>query len=362
MAEFNLTENFAINLQVADYLAQGIKERPLLQILPPEYQDAAVIKWEIPDNGYGLIPLRGQNGTPTTMQVTGVSQYSVSPGYYGGKIILDEKEINDTRQWGTANEPIDVEQMTALRFQYLTAAGLDQMTNTTVQMLLNGVFVNRSVDGSITHSDYIANYNILVPGTSWADRVNSTPIDDLLTYKNTLQTGTSSRFNKNSKLWMQSATVNDLFANAQVLGRRLTYGSTPMGIDELNGLLQVYDLPAIEVDDTGYYLTVADAKNRTNFQKFLPYKSIIWEGIRPGNVPIGHFYLTRNMVNLPHEGTGLNYNTPSPWATSGREWTAGVYNLLLWQQTPPPQYRMDHGYNGGPGINYPSAVASIKYT
>lgn len=361
MLELNLTESFAINLQVADYLQQGIKERPLLSILPIEYQNSPVIKWEMPDNGYGLIPLRGENGTPPTVQVTGVTQFSVEGGYYGGKMLIDEKEINRSRQWGTANEPMDPEQLTAFRFQTLTGMGLDQITNTSVQMLLTGAFLNRSPDGLVTHSDQIDNYNVLIPTTSWTDHANSTPIDDLLAWKNTLQTGTSSRFDENSTLWMSSATANDLFANAQILARRLTYGSTPMGMKEINGLLTMYDLPQIRVDDTGYFPTVADGQNRTNFTKFLPYKKIIWQGVRPGGVPIGRFYLTRNMVTLPHVGTGFDYSAKNPWTGTDKEWMAGVYNLLMFKQEPPPHYRLDHGYNGGPGINYPSAVAGIAY-
>lgn len=359
---FNLSQNYEIDLIVAEYMADVMDGDPLLELLPLAYQDTDQVVWEQPENGYGLLSLRGLNGEPDVAPVTGFRRYAMAPGYYGERVVIDETEMTRARQPGTPNEAVDHEWLIGWRMQQETVKAFNQVRNIIANLLLYGKFLNRKANGAITHADSIAGYNSLSPAAGWAASPSTaTPVDDLLGWKNTLQTGTSSRFGKESRLLMQTATLNDLFATTQLRTLfKIEYGNTPLGLDGVNTILAGFELPQIVVYDEGYFPTAADAANRTNFQRFLPPKAVIWAGARPRGQTLGQFYFTRNLVNRPPVGTAPD--APERAADTDRlPWAEGLYTLLEYHRMP-PKYVIDIGFNGGPAIRYPSAVAGITYS
>jgi hypothetical protein len=359
---FNLSQNYEIDLIVAEYMYDAMDGDALIELLPLAYQDADQVVWEQPENGYGLLSLRGLNGEPDVAPVTGFRRYAMSPGYYGERVVIDETEMTKARQPGTPNEAVDHEWLIGWRMQQETVKAFNQVRNIIAALLLTGKFLNRKPNGAVTHADSIAGFNSLSPATGWAASPSTaTPIDDLLGWKNALQTGTSSRFGKGSKLLMQTGTLNDLFATAQIRTLfKIEYGNTPLGLDGVNAILAGFELPQIEVYDEGYYPDVASAAARTNFVRFLPAKSIIWAGVRPKGQTLGQFYFTRNLINRPPVGEVMDSREQAA-DLERMPWAEGIYTLLEYHRMP-PKYVVDIGFNGGPAIRYPSAVAGITYS
>lgn len=359
---YNLTQNYAIDVILEEYLLVNSGRDPLLALLPMGYEDTSKVVWDQPENGYGLLSLRGLGGTPDVTGIAGSRQYSLEPGYYGEKVVFHEKQLTLSRELGTPNEPASLDWFVSNGMRQLSRRALDQARNIISKLFRLGRYDIRSRDGRVQHADSIENYNVLVPGTSWSNYAAATPIDDLLLWKNQLQTGTSSKFGKESTLIAQTATINDLLQCSQIRSAfKMKFGSSPLGLDGMNDILNGFELPKIEVYDEGYYDTEANAIARTGFIRHIPAKSLIWAGTRPEGVPIGKFVLTRNLVNKPPIGNmpDLRYDNNSGQVKGSL--SEGLYTLLEYYQKPPVRLELDIGFNGGPAIRYPSAAAGIYY-
>lgn len=365
---FNFGQNWSLELLPPDLIEKAVESDPLLALCPPEYDDRSKVVFDVMDNGYGQTPLRGIEGEPETQTAPGFSQKVVSPGYYGGETVLGEKELTEGREPGTANEPLDVAKRGAWVLKNQTDGALYRMRFILSEYFRTGKFLVASARGDITHADQMENYaerNVFAPDFGWAaDPVNATPIDDLLLWKTTLQTGTGSRFGKKSKLLARDKTIIDLFNTNQVREKfKLQYGNTPMGIDGVNEILAAYDLPALVEYNEGRYRTkeAARTKDRALFDYVIPHKSLIWAGSREDGVQTASFKLTRNLVqNPPVKGIANNpdYSFSNPDAR--QDWAKGIYTLVEWRQMP-PQLRSILGFNGGPAIKYPSAFGGLSY-
>jgi hypothetical protein len=365
---FQLGQNYSIEEIFAELLyTEESQDDPLLEIMPLTFSDTAQVVWEQPENGWGRLGLRGPDGSPAVVQPTGYRQYAMSPGYYGGQVEYGERQLTEGRQPGTSNQPIDFDYLAARAVQLLSKQTMDQVRSIIADVLIAGRVNRRSDDGRVTHAATIDGYaanQVFSPSTGWNTSSTATPIDDLLGWQNTLKQGTDSDFGPKSRLLMQSATVNELLACAQIRTTfRSDYGSTINGLADLNKLLTGFRLPQIEVYDKGYFPTAADAVNRTraNFTRFIPARRVIWDGVRPAGQQKAQFQLTRNLVNkgiptgigspdLRYAGHGL----PQDKFRDGL-WATANYSQL------PPKFEVAMGFNGGPAVRYVTAFAAITY-
>lgn len=365
---FNFGQNYSLDLLPPDLIERTVENDPLLSLAPPKYKDTSKVVFDIIDNGYGQTPLRGIEGDPETQTAPGFSQKVVSPGYYGGETTIGEKEMTEGREPGSPNEPLDVAKRAAFVLKNQTEGALYRMRFTLSELFRTGKFVISNAAGSVTHADTLEGYaerNVFSPDFGWAaDPENATPIDDLLLWKATLQTGTGARFGKGSKLFMRDKTLNDLFATTQMREKfKIEYGNTPMGLDGVNKILEAYNLGELVEYNEGRYRTKAAARDKTRalFDYVIPHKSIIWAGTREDGVQAANYMLTRNLVkNPPIRGVANNpdYTFRNPDARQA--WAEGIYTLVEWQQMP-PKLRSIVGFNGGPAVMYPTTFAGISY-
>jgi hypothetical protein len=202
---FVLAQNYDIDLILPDLMFDemdlGSGKDPILDLLPLVYEDFDMVKWNQYENGFGLLSHRGLGGTPDVVPVPGFREYTIAPGYYGERAVLDEIEMTKNRQPGTPNAPASVEERLGMMTQYQAVKSVNRFRQTIADFLLTGTFRNVDAQGKIVHTDKIEGYRTFSPsgsggtGPGWAaDPVNARPFNDLKFWQNELQKGTSSRF------------------------------------------------------------------------------------------------------------------------------------------------------------------------
>ncbi|WP_439627494.1 hypothetical protein [Gemmata sp.] len=365
-----LAQNYDIDLILPDLMVDEMEAEqggdPLLEALPPTYDDFDAIRWNQYENGYGLLGLRGLGGEPDVVQVPGFREYTVAPGYYGERAVLDETEMTKDRRAGTANLPADPEERLAIMTAYQADKGVARLRKTASDFLLTGKFRNTDAAGKVIHADQIENYRTFATGGSglgagWAaDPTNAKPLNDLKYVQNQLQIGTSSRFGPDSKILCQDGVIVDLLATTQIQSvYKSKFGSTPLGMEGVNELLVGMGLPKLVPYNYGYFNTLDDAVNRTtaNFTRIMPAKSMIWLGTRPKGQKIGRWALTRNVpLNLLKGNQGMVENR------SAKAWATGIGISLYLHNRLPFRYELDVWFNGGPVLEYGTAAAGFTYT
>lgn len=366
---FTLGQNYDVTGIAPDMLATVMEDDWLMNLAPPKFSDTSLVVWEMPENGYGLLSLKGEGAHPDVTDVPGYRRMTMAPGYYGETVLIKEDEMNNAREIGSTHEPMDIEKRVGYIQEQIVKRSFDRMRTLVSALARTGQFLVTRTDGAVTHTDTLEGYssrNVFTPGVSWSLSGTATPIDDLQTWRNQLQLGTDSRFDENSELGMSSPTLTDLLATAQVRSQiKIDYGNSVASLKKLNELLAGYNLPKIVLYDDSYYATKAAAVARTGAVRFIPAKSFIWKGYRKDSSPVAEFQLTRNSVKDAMAGDA-QLAPGYEWAPKGRtavggEIAKGMYTLLQ-RQLIPAQYRVDIGFNGGIAVKYPSAWAGGSYT
>lgn len=380
MAEsVDISSNYAITLFAPDKLATLMKDDPLIGLCPPSGTDFNTVQWEQPENGYGLLSLRGLNGDPAVTSVPGFRRLSMTPGYYGEQVVITEYEMDREREYGTPNEPMDMSKRIGYIQEQVLKRAFDRMRYIISALFRTGRFFVTAVgtqsgtvnNGSLVHADTLDGYasnNVFTPAVNWQTQPTiATPINDLQSWRNTLQLSTDAWFDNRSTLLMNSPSLTSLLNTTQIQSQMRIgpNNNTVAGLKMLNELLEAYNLPKIEVYDENYYETKADAAARTNAQYFMPSYTAIWKAVRKDGVIPAQFQFTRNAALNPPAGVAQNapgYQwTPNsnalPMANEIRQnlYTIIRYNLM------PPKYLIDIGFNGGPAVPYATAFAGINW-
>lgn len=377
----NLTQNYAIDAIMPDLMLDEMLEYgndPLLEALPLKYEDVDQLRWDMYENGYGLLNLRGLGGQLQTVQIPGVRQYLVAPGYYGEQAILEETEMTKSRKYGTANELLDPKERISFLQQYQAQKTVNRLRQTIADMLTTGTFSNKNTDGTIAHRDTIDGYQtfaingaLTLPktgqalGAGWAaNPTTANPLRDLQLIKLELEYGTSSEFGDGSQILCNPQVIID-FINTTLVQNTLKndYGAS-YTMENANALLLKSGLPKLVPYKPGYFPTISDAvtRNYANYVRILPLKTMIWLGSRPRGQKLGMFTLTRNMGSSPPAGVPANpYSAPLS-NQADLAWTKGLYVDLRYINQAPWRYELDIVMHGGPVVHYPSAAAGISYT
>jgi hypothetical protein len=275
------------------------KDDPIFEILPPITKDVAQLTWEQEDNYFGLMQIRGYNGTPPRVSQVGLSQYMARPGVYGEEMVIDEQEVTERRRMGSFNEPIDVQDLVMKRSKQLMHREIAREAVLGWNLLINGYFeVYSNLSGGLIHRDAYTQ-RLYTATTPWiANPTTSTPLADFRAVE-LFSRGYSINLGSAATAWMNRKTFNGLVANrnaADLYGQR-TGGLFAAGMDvglnlaNINSVLLGEGLPQIKIYDGFYY----DDSN--TLQQFIPDSKVLVEGKRTDGARLGNWVYTRNRGN-----------------------------------------------------------------
>lgn len=282
------------------------------------------------------------------MQKTGLRRFAEQPGIYGEYIILDEQELTNRRSPGQFGTPMDISDMVMDAQDQLLQRRLDRQEALIWTLASTGTFSVLGKDNAIVHtSTYLR--QTFSAGVPWATIATATPLADFSAIQ-LLARGHSVNFGAGAKAFMNRKTFNYLRANtnsADIYGRRTTGLGTINSLAQWNELLSQDDLPEIVIYDAGYLVDGSVNPQATDmtqfgvFTPFIPDSTVIVFGQRPGNQPVGGMQQTRN-VN--------NGGAPGPYMK--------VIDLI--DHEVPRSIQVHDGFNGGPTIEYPSALCVMS--
>jgi len=328
-----------------DKLPALIADRAIFNYFPPKDHDATLVEWEQRDNYTGLQNVRGINGQPPSVQKTGLRRFVEQPGVYGEHILLDEQELTNRRSTGQFGAAMDISDMVMDAQDQLLQRRLDRQEALAWTLAAYGTFSIVGRNNAVTHqASYLR--QTFAAAVPWSTFATATPLSDFSAVQ-LLARGHSVNFGSGAKAFMNRKTFNNLRNNtnsADIFGRRTTGLGTINSLAQWNELLSQDDLPEIVVYDLGYLIdgsvnpTAADMTQFGVFTPFIPDSTVIVFGQRPGNQPIGAIQQTRNINNG---------GSPGPYMKVIDRVDSSV----------PRTIEVHDGWNGGPTIDYPSAIA-----
>lgn len=338
MAVMDVTYPSSIDLsQIAqDLMPNMVTDRVAFDILPIITRDAALIRWEQKDNFTGLQQVRGLGGAPTRVKKIGASAFQMTPGHYGEFENIDETELELRRTLGQFQTPIDLSDLVGEKQVHLLGRQYDRIELSIWTLLSAGVFsVADPTTGAILHTDQYP-VQVFTAGTTWATSATATPLSDLSAVQ-LLSRGHSVNFGAQAKAYMNRTTFNNLRSNGNAVdlyGRRVAGLATVNNLKDINQILTNDDLPTVVIYD-GFYLDDTGA-----VQLFIPNGKVIVVGVRPAGQTIGNYVMTRNV------------NTP--------DMSPGQYSFVDDNKKAPRSIDVHQGHNGGPIIEFPSAVVTMN--
>jgi hypothetical protein len=314
-------------------------EDPIFQIFPITEEDDDLLRWEQKDNFKGLQQIRGLNNLPPRINRIGGRGFIETPGYYGEFGLIDEREITKRRKWGTFGDPIDISEPVMEIQAQLLQRRLNRIRQICWLLATTGTFAVSNGQGVLMHQGAytMQTYTALV---AWATSATARPIADLRLMK-LLSRGHSVIFDRQSKIYANAVTVNNLIMNANandLFGRRGIAGSTFNSLSQINDIFLANDLPTIVPYDEGYL------DESGTFQLFIPNNVAIAIGRRESGVALGEYRMTRNANN--------------PGAAPG-PYTRVIDNIDTTKDVP-RQIAVHDGHNGGPVLYFPSAIVRLS--
>lgn len=310
-----------------------------LQILPFKTTDMPSIILQQPDVFKGMQQFRGL-GKPTLHVPERYNPYGtmchVEPGYYGEHDTLGEEVMT---KWGglQCGTMLDLTNYITLMQQRLLERRANRMEYNAWQVLAYGRYTALNQTGQVIHE---ATFNIqnISAAIPWTNFPGSFPLRDFRAIQ-LLGRGTSARFDTCARAYTNRETANLLFANTNPIdvGRiGLSACCTFMSPEMINQQFAAQGLPQIVVYDEGF---LDDAGN---FNTYIPFGVVIIVGCRPGGVPIGNFWLTRNAV-----GCSI---TSGAWQKMHDTCDREIIRKIT----------VADGFNGGPALDYPRAIVVLR--
>jgi hypothetical protein len=278
------------------------------------------------------------------------------PGVYGEYIPFDETEMTMRRAFGVGTPdnafamPVDLSDLTAKRQEQLLQRRINRIRWILWTLAVTGTFTVVGKNGSTVHQGTYLRQTF-TSTVSWSTFATATPLQDFRTVK-LLEWGHSVSFGSDAKAFANRRTINKMLANtngADLYGRRVTGLSTINDLPSVNSFFTGDNLPSIQEYNAGYLTdgsvvqSASDMTQYGTFTPFIPDDYIVLFGSRPGNQRIGAFKFIRN-VNNP----GM---APGPYMK--------VVDSADGDDGPPRRIEIHDGFNGGPIIEYPSAVVTM---
>lgn len=309
---------------------------PIWSIFPMTTEDTDTIMWEQMDNYVGLQALRGLNGQPRRVATVGANRYIMRPGVYGEHMPILEDEMTRRRRFGTFNEPVDISDLVMGRQDQLLTRRLNRIRKIGWDLITLGYFTNTTDDGTVAHTDAYVQ-RTFTSTVLWSTAATSTPLADFRAVK-LLQRGYSMSLGSQATAYMNQTTFNYLTVNtnaADLGGKRTSGLATIIGLADTNKVLLQEDLPQIQIYEGGYL------DDNGVWQLHLPTGTVIVVGRRTTGASLGRYIMTRNV------------NNPG--------FAPGAYTKVITKDDEVPlAVEVHDGHNGGPALEFPSAIIKMN--
>lgn len=310
-----------------------------LEIMPFRETEMASIVLNQPDIFKGLQQFRGLD-KPTNRVPERYNPYGnfcqVEPGYWGEHDELGEEILT---KWGgiNCNTMLDVTGYITMIQQRLLERRANRIEYNIWQTLIFGRYTALNNSGQIIHEAQFNIQNVSV-GVPWTTFGTSFPLRDFRAIQ-LLGRGTSARFDTCARAYMNRVTANALMSNTNPhdVGRvGLSACCIFMSPEQINQQFAAQGLPQIVIYDEGYI------DDNGGFNVYIPDGYVVIVGCRPGNEPVGAYWLTRNAVNC-----GI---------------TSGFWQKMVdsCDREVPRRIQIWDGHNGGPAIHYPRAIVVMR--
>ena len=312
-----------------------IEDDPIFQIMPVRESDTDLVLWDQKDNYQGLAQARSLNAPANLVEKTGVKRYRMEPGYYAEYSEIREDDLTRRRQDGSFNIPIDISELIREEQDRLLHRRINRLRYILWTLVTSGTFSIAGPHGAVFHTDTYAtqSYSASVP---WSTAATATPLADFRAIQ-LKQRGYSVDFGSSALAIMNRQTWNYFIANtnsADLFGRRTTGLATIENVTEVNKLLAGDDLPQIMIYDEGY------EPEDGSWTPFIPVNKVAVIGTRKDRQKIGGYQYTRNASHPDM--------APMPFTT--------VVDSIDKGQPVPRQIQVFDAHNGGPILEYPSAI------
>lgn len=312
---------------------------PIFSIFPFDSDRRHLIEWEQEDNYIGTQQLRGYNGMPLSVTRVGAKRFKAEPGVYGEFVTLDEEELTirrDRASYGGGG-PIDVSDLVGVAAKQLLVRRLNLVRKICWNLLINGTF---SVAHKITGVIYTGSYTppSFTPNPLWNQLSTATPLKDMRGYR-AFEAGQSCSFGTGAVQYMNWATSVTLLSNANSndLGKKLIGGgNTINGLDDVNKILLMNDVPPIVIHNDGYL------DDSGTWQYDIPEGKVVVVGKRPSGARVGRYRYTLN-INRSNAA-------PKPYMRVFDRSTDHVPGLI----------EVHDGHNGGPLVQFPGSVIVVN--
>lgn len=280
----------------------------------------------------GMQQARGLGGPTRPVQLPGFTSFKVSPGYYGEHVRFDEKKLLYTRAPGEWMKSQSYKDLIAYATTYLAERYENRYEYNVFEILQEGGFWATDDNGTVY---WQVMYDIpkLAPAILWNVPATSIPLQNLRSWMVSLRLGKSVDF-RGGTMIMNSNTLNMMLANtnaADLGGRRLEFGNTINSAKDQGKIFLANDLPEIIIYDEDYYPETGGAV------RFVRDGKIIFSGKRLDGQKGGRY------VQTPAVQNG---NRPGEWVI-----------VFDGTQTDSPYYKVAHGHNAVPVLEYPEAWA-----
>lgn len=321
-------------------LLRLMENRLGLELFPIVKVSANVITYEQMGVYRGLMAARHQSGPAGRARLPGGNAWSAPPGYYATTVVIDEPDLINRRDFGAWDQFDTDAKATGRASDLITQQMLDRMEKNAFDLLFTGSYVVVDQAGTETMRD-VYDVRQFTPGTPFNTLATSTPLDYIRTTVDTLeQTGVSVDF-RGGTLLMNRTTANVIVGNqnaADIGGKRLANGATANALEDVNNLLLANDLPTIQIYSEGFY---AEPEGSGAFTRFCPNGKIALVGKRTDGEPIGESNVTR---------AAQNDDQAPDWFLFVRDFRKEV----------PARIEVTGGFNGGPKVYHPEALAIIN--
>lgn len=354
---YQLPLNRDYRVVVAQYVPLALEQNPIFRIMPLDRTDKAAIYFRQQGFPTGVMDKRGYDGTPVIVKPIPQQLYCWMPEVYANESLITEKELTEWGQFDNnagAGGLVDLTELIYERTRHLVTRMLNRIIKNGWDFLVYGNYqVVERVQGSVVHSDYRP-INQVTAFTPWSDTLNSDPIADMYAWITAYSQGTTVNYASDATCfgagaYMNEATWAQMWANRNpnslLWGARGALGSTiGINIGTINQYMASWGLPPIYIlsgDQRGYY------DDNGNFQKWIPDGKVVFVGC--GVAPVGHFWLTRNML------TGGAPEIYSDYSFGGQDPNSPILDHHAFHA---PQVRMVVDFNGGHSIERPWQIIS----
>lgn len=342
----------------AEFVAVGRKIIPyrrsqlegLKSLLPTKYVENTQIILNRPDIIRGLQPWRG-NGQEPPVQKDNYNRHGrncvFNPGYWGETKSISEFELARSAEpvsgsnW-TPGQPLDARNEISRIQSRQTVRMLYRMEKSIWDTLLTGRYVAMDEAGQQVDEQFFAVQHVR-PTVDWDDTASAAPLATLRSLPELFRGSSASFLGEDVQYWMNITTLNRLLENRNTndIGRgAVSACCNTVNLGWVNGQLAAQGLGKIYVYDNRW------VDERDNVHLFLPDGYVLVIGKRPDTPRPGNYYLTKVINN----GLKLDGNDKGIW----------YFLRDHGQEQVSKKITVGTGHNGGPIIEYPEMVISIK--